>query len=142
MRTYNIGLHVPLTDPERDLFPPARLRDCKTNSPRQPTRNMPDSTLPSSSGKSNISTDTDQQSRFTISTPITPITPITPPTNEASYPLAHNSTPESPCPTRGRAKSPLEILATRAPRLNCEGTEIQVKLESSDNEPGLLFRDS
>ncbi|OCL00590.1 DUF1766-domain-containing protein [Cenococcum geophilum 1.58] len=99
---------------------------------------MPDSTLLSSSGKSNISTDTDQQSRITISTPITPTTP---PTNESSYPLARNSTPESPCPTRGRAKSPLETLATRAPRPNCEGTEIQVKLESSDNEPGWPFRD-
>ena len=138
MRTYNIDLHVPLTDPERGLFPPARLRDCKTNSPRQPTRNMPDSTLPSSSGKGNISTDTDQQSRITISTPITPITP---PTNESSYPLAHNSTPESPCPTRGRAKSPLETQATQAPRPDCEGTEFQVKLESNDNEPGWLLRD-
>ena len=167
MRTYNIGLHIPLRDPKRDLFLPARLRDCETNSPRQPTRDMPDSTLPNSSGKSSISTDTDQQSGMTISstpltlsafsTPITPstlstlitsitsitsITPNTPPTNEPSYFLSHNSTPESPCPTRGRAKSPLETLATQAPQPNCEGSKIQVKLESSDNEPGWLFKNS
>ena len=166
MRTYNIGLYIPLRDPERDLLLPARLRDCEINSPRQPTRDMPDSTLPISSGKSSISTDTDQQSGITISstpiitstlsTPITPstlstpitsttsITLITPPTNEPSYLLSHNSTPKSPCPTRGSAKSPLETLATQALDPTAKGPKSKSSASqaamSQDGCPEILYQ--